>query len=383
MKIVRLPAALAAASVVLVAYAGLASADMIDDWLAHKNAALEPAVSYTGDPFELKFSHPAPPASVVPPVWQATFDWLSEATNGKLTFKQFGAGALVGVRDGFKGVGAGISNYGTCYAAFEGRGFEMSRVLALPFMPSGRPLVDTRVYIELAEKYFVPEFERQGVHYGYAAHAGASDIMSKNPIRSLEDLRGLKVIAQGVGPDVAKAYGFVTLNIPFPEIYTSVQQGIADAVIWVDAGFVPFKIFELLKYHTTLGIASTSIDTCFNQDTFDDLPGDLKTTFYRFQQLQVAAVVQRTGIDFRKKAFDIYRANGVEFIELEAAEMDRFRAVAKPVVEEWIAAREAEGLPGRQLIDDIERLKAKYASMSDEDLLRLILEEPVQGLVKF
>ena len=127
MKIVRLPAALAAASVVLVAYAGLASADMIDDWLAHKNAALEPAVSYTGDPFELKFSHPAPPASVVPPVWQATFDWLSEATNGKLTFKQFGAGALVGVRDGFKGVGAGISNYGTCYAAFEGRGNKIRR----------------------------------------------------------------------------------------------------------------------------------------------------------------------------------------------------------------------------------------------------------------
>ena len=307
---------------------------------------------------------------------------MSEATNGKIQVKQFGAGALVGVRDGFKGVGAGISDYGPCYAAFEGRGFEMSRILAQPFMSSGRPLVDTRIFIDLAEKYFAPEFERQGVHYGYAAHAGATDIMSKTPIRTLEDLRGLKVIAQGVGPEVAKAYGFVTLNIPFPKIYTSVQQGIADAVIWVDAGFVPFKIYELLKYHTTIGLVSTSIDTCFNQSTFDDMPSDLKNAFYDFQQL-AAAVVQRTGIDFRKKAFEIYKANGVQFIELEDSELNRWKAAAKPVIDAWVAAREADGLPGAALVADIERLKAKYASMSDEAVLKLILEEPVQGLVNF
>ena len=36
-----------------------------------------------------------------------------------------------------------------------------------------------------------------------------------------------------------------------------------------------------------------------------------------------------------------------------------------------------------KLIADIERLKAKYASVSDEDMLRMIMQEPVQGLVKF
>ncbi len=360
-----------------------ASADQIDDWLAHKVAGLEPSVTYDGKPFELKFSHPAPPASIVPPVWQQTFDWLAQATNGKLVFKQFGAGSLVGIRDGFKSVGGGISNYGTCYVAFEGRGFEMSRVFAQPFVSSGRALVDTRIYLELAETYFVPEFERQGVHYGYSAHIGSSDIMSKKPIRSLEDLKGLKVIAQGVAPEIAKAFGFVTLNIPFPEIYTSVQQGIADAVIWVDAGFVPFKIFELAKYHTTLGLTSTGIDTCFNQGTFDKLPQDLKEAFYDFQQASVGTIVQRTGADFHQAALGIYEANGVEFIQLSDEEKLRWQAVAKPVVEEWIAERESAGQPGRQLIADIESLKAKYASVSDEDMLRMIMQEPVQGLVKF
>lgn len=319
----------------------------------------------------------------MPPVWKKSFDWLDEATNGKLTFKLFGAGTLVGIRDGFKSVSAGISDYETCFAAFEGRGFDLTRVFSQPFVATGRPLVDTRINLELAEKYFVPEFERQGVNYANSVHFGANDIMSKKPIRSLEDLRGLKVIAQGVGPETAKAFGFVTLNIPFPEIYTAVQQGIADAVIWVDGGFVPFKIFEQFKYHTTLGIVSTTMDLCFNPKAFDGLPNDLQRAFYNFLQMTAASLVQRTAIDFRKNAFAVYKENGVELITLSESELDRWRAVAKPVIDEWAAARDEKGQPGRALRVDIDRLKAKYTAMSDDEVLKLLLEEPIEGIVKF
>ncbi len=373
----------AAAMAVSTGLSGPAAADMIDDWYAHKVAAAEPTISYDGKPIVLKFSYPQPPASIVPPVWEKAFAWLSEATGGKLTFKRFGAGSLVSIRDGFKGVGAGISDYGTCFTAFEGRGFELTKVMAQPFLASGRPLVDTRIYLELAEKYFVPEFDRYDVYYGYSVHFGGNDIMSKNPVRSLDDLRGLKVIAQGVGPETAKAFGFVTLNIPFPEIYSSVQQGIADAVIWTDGGFVPFKIYEKFKYRTTLGIVSPTMDTCINKAAFDGLPKDLKTAFYNFQQYTAAALVKRTAIDFSKKAAAIYKKYGVEQITLSEAEKARFKATAQPVIDEWIAAREKEGKPGRALVADIERLKAKYATVSDDDMLKLLLEQPVQGIIKF
>ena len=361
----------------------LAGADPVDDWLAHKNPALEPKITYTGEAIQLKYSYPQPPTSLVPPVWRQAFDWLSKATNDKLSFKLFGAGTLVSIRDGFKGVSAGISDYGTCFTAFEGRGFEMTKAFSLPFVATGSALVNTRIYLELAEKYFVPEFKRQGVHYGYSVHLGSNDIMSKKPIRSLEDLRGLKVIAQGMSPETAKAFGFVTLNVPFPEIYTSVQQGIADAVIWTDGGFVPYKIYEAFKYRTTLGIVSPTMDTCFNPATFDGLPVDLKTAFYNFQQYTAAAVAQRTVVDFHKKALAVYKEHGVELITLKDSELLRWKAAAKPVVDEWIAARERDGQPGRAFIAEVERLKAKYANMSDDEMLKLLLEHPVKGIVKF
>jgi TRAP-type C4-dicarboxylate transport system substrate-binding protein len=376
--------ALAAASAMLaIGLANPAWADPVDDWLAHKIPAAEPKIVYAGEPIELKYSYPQPPASIVPPVWQQAFGWLTEATNKKLSFKLFGAGTLVGIRDGFKGVGAGISDYGTCFTAFEGRGFELTKVFAQPFLATGSALANTRIYLELAEKYFVPEFERQGVYYGYSVHLVSNDIMSKKPIRSLDDLRGLKIIAQGVGPETAKAFGFVTLNIPFPEIYTAAQQGIADAVIWTDGGFVPYKIYEIFKYRTTLDIVSPTMDTCLNRKSFDGLPADLKTALYNFQQYTAAAVAQRTVVDFHKKALGVYKENGVELITLPAAELERGKAMAKPVIDEWIAAREKEGKPGRALIEDIAKLKAKYAAMSDEQMLKLMLEQPVKGIIKF
>jgi len=374
---------IAAPAIAAGLFAGSVSADAIDDWLAHKNPATEPKITYTGEPVELKFSFPQPPASIVPPVWRQAFDWLDQATNRKLSFKLFGAGTLVGIRDGFKGVGAGISDYGTCFAVFEGRGFELTKVFGQPFVATGSALVNTRIYLELAEKYFAPEFERQGVHYGYSVHLGSNDIMSKKPIRTLDDLRGMKVIAQGMVPEIAKAYGFVALNIPFPDIYTAAQQGIADAVIWTDGGFVPYKIYEVFKYRTTLGIVSPTMDTCINRKAFDSLPTDLKNAFYNFQQYTAAAVAQRTVVDFGKKARAIYQEQGVESITLASAELERAKTIAKTVVDDWVAAREKDGQPARALIADIEKLKAKYASMSDEAALKLLLEHPVKGIIKF
>jgi TRAP-type C4-dicarboxylate transport system substrate-binding protein len=359
-----------------------ARADMVDDWFNGKIPAAQPKISYTGDPIQLKFSHPNPPASLVPPIWRRGMDWLQQATHGKLALKEFGAGALHGPRDGFKAVRSNISDYATCFVASEARGFPLTKVFELPFVTPSNPLAGVRITAELAPKYFKPEYDKQGVHFGYQVLVGAADIMSKKPIRKLEDMRGLKVIVQGFEPEVADALGAVIVNVPFPDIYTSLQQGVVDAVLWVDPGFVPYKIYELAKYHTTLGLSAQKIDTCINTKSFAALPRDLKQTFYEFQQRMAFAVAKRIGVDFRKDARKMYEQHKVEMIALPPEEMHRWRATLKPLLDRWAARHEADG-PTRALLADIERLTAKYNGMSDEQLFKLIVEEPVKGIIDF
>lgn len=358
-----------------------AAAFTVDDWVTNKAAEAQPIVTYDGAPVTMKFSSPNPSGSLPPEVWGKGFRWLEGATNNKLKIEEFHGGTLHAAPDGWRAVRNRVSDYAGCYTQFEGSGFPLHKAIELPLVTPPNTVVATRIVQELAPKYFVEEWERRGVLYGYTAVAGVSDIMSKKPIRTPEDLRGMRVIAQGFPPEAAAALGITTISVPFPEIYTAFQQGIGDAVIWVDAGFVPYKIYELAKYHTSLGLTGQHIDTCINKQSYAELPDALKPVFAQFQQNIGHAISQRLGVEFREKALQTYKDNGVELIVPTAEEKAKWATVFEPVIAAWVKAREAEGLPASELIADIRRLSAQYGDATAEQIFELTVKSPVQGLL--
>jgi len=356
-----------------------ANADSIDDWLAGKPSP-GAQVTYSGAPIEAKFGHPAPPTSLLPPVWQKSFDRLAAVSKGKLTVKQHGAGTLLGPRDGFKAVRGGVAEWATCYVQNEGRSLPLSRVFEQPFIAPTNPMAGVRIVQELAPKYFVPEFQKQGVVWGSAIAALPADLMSKKPVRKWEDLAGMKIIAQGFPPELAKAMNATIVNIPYPEAYVALQQGLADAMFWVDAGFIPYKIFEVARHHTAVGITGFTINHCYSRAFYEKLPADLKEVFYRTQEPMAMAATKVSMIDFNRTAINTYKERGVELITLAPAELQRWRDMAAPTVDKWAADLEKEGQPARALLADIKRLSEKYGRMSADELMRLAVEDPVKGI---
>jgi len=363
--------ALALASVVSHAQSG-------EDWMAGRLSTGNPPITYSGPPIEIKYGHPSPPASVLVPVLQANIKRLAASSNGKLVIKEYGSGSLFGARDGFKGVRSGVGEWGVCYPTYEGRGMPLSRVWEQPFVSPSNPMIASRVAQELASKYFVPEFKRQGVAWGNYVGFQPSDILSKKPIRRLEDLQGLKIGAQGFSPDVAKALGVALVNLPYPELYTALQQGVIDAVFWVDAGFVPFKLHEVAKYHTNLSLNGGGAWTCLNQDAMGKMPADLQQLFYRGLEPFGVYSAKVSGVDFAAKAAEAYRAAGVEMIKLSPAELKRFKDRLQPVVDAWADDLEKDRIPARALLKDIQALVSKYENMTPEQLMKLSIENPVQ-----
>ena len=368
----------AAALVLVASLSALAQSNPAEDWFAGKTGAS--SVTYAGAPFEVRFGHPAPPTSLLNQPWQRSFDRLGKITNGKIAVKHQGAGTLIGARDGFKGVRGGVAEWATCYVQNEGRGLPLSRVFEQPFVVPSNPMAGVRIAQELAAKYFAPEFQKQGVVWGSAIVAMPADLMSKKPVRRWEDLNGMKVIAQGFSPELAKAMGITLVNVPFPEAYVALQQGLADGMFWVDAGFVPYKIFEIAKFHTSVGIAGFSINQCYNREFFDKLPADLKEVFYNTQEPMAMVSTKISMLDFNRTALATYKERGVEMIALPAAEMQRWRDLSAPTVDKWAADLEKEGMGARALLADIKRLGEKYNRMAPDDLVKLSVESPVKGI---
>jgi TRAP-type transport system periplasmic protein len=354
-----------------------AHADLGDDWLAGKVTTGNPPITYAGPAIEMKYGHPSPPASLLVAPTQANIRRIAAASNGKLIIKEYGSGSLFGAKDGFKGIRTGVGEWGVCYPTYEGRGMPLSRVWEQPFVTPSNPMAATRIAQELAPKYFVPEFKKQGVGWGMHVAFQPADLLSKKPVRKLEDLQGMKVGAQGMSPEVAKALGVALVNLPYPELYTALQQGVIDAVFWVDAGFIPFKLQEVAKYHTTLGVTGGGAWTCYNKEAVAKLPSDLQQLFLRGLEPSAMQNAKISGIEFSLKAKDAYKAAGVEMITLAPAELKRFRDRLQPVVDAWAEDLEKDKLPARALLKDIQTLSARYDAMSPAELMKLSIESPV------
>jgi TRAP-type C4-dicarboxylate transport system substrate-binding protein len=358
-------------------YSHLAHADAVNDWLSGKLRPDLPAITYNGPVQNVKFGHPAPPVSIAIPLWNNALARIAANTNQKLVFKEYGGGTLIGPKDGFRAVRSGIAEMATCYLANEGRNFSLSKVWELPFVTPNNPMVATRIAQELAPKYFEAEFSKSDVGWAGSSINQPSDIFSKKPIRKLEDFQGMKIVAQGFSPEAAKALGASLVNIPYPDVYTALQQGLVDAVVWSDGGFIPYKIYEIAKYRTKVGLHGSSISYCYNKEWYAKLSPDLQKSYSASVGPAWVAMAKVVQIDFSKSAGEVYSQNGIETIVLAPAEIKRIHERLQPVIDKWTDAQERDGRPARQLLADIKRLSEKYSAMSSDDLMNYTVKNPV------
>jgi TRAP-type C4-dicarboxylate transport system substrate-binding protein len=252
----------------------------------------------------------------------------------------------------------------------------------LPNIAPANPYLNARIINELMATKLKDEFNKRGVYPAHVMPLRPLNLMSKEAIRTPEDLRGKKIVSYMNAPGAAETLGFSEVHLPFPEIYTALQQGLIDAVIWVDMGFIPFKIYEQAKFYTAINLSPVTIETCLNRQSFDKLSKPLKQFVYDFQQKVGIAVVEETE-KFAKNAHSTLLENKVDMIELSDAEKLQWKAAFAPSVEEWMKRCEEAGKDCRSLVSDIQRLEQKYRGLSDEELMRLAIEEPIQGIIEF
>jgi len=350
----------------------------VDTWLADTS----PKLSAKPANVQWKFAHPAPPVSLLPPIWQAGFDWFEQVSEGAIQFKMYGGGALYGATGGFKAIRAGIADAGTCYTVAEAKGFELLKTFQLPYVSPENPYLTARIINELAATTLKDEFTRRGVYPAHIFPLRPLTLMSKEAIRTPEDLRGKKVVSYMNTPGAADALGYSEVRLPFTEIYTALQQGVVDAVIWIDMGFIPFKIYEQAKFYTVLNIAPATIDTCLNRKSFDRLDKPVKQLMYDFQQKVGISIVEKAE-QFSQKAQGILQSNGVEVIHLNSQQTQQWQKAMAPVRSLWMDDCEKAGKDCRALVSEIDRLKEKYSKLSNDELIRLAIEEPVQGIIEF
>jgi TRAP-type mannitol/chloroaromatic compound transport system substrate-binding protein len=124
-----------------------------------------------------------------------------------------------------------------------------------------------------------------GLYYLGNVPFGGYRITSRDPITSLDDIKGLKVRAVPPVSTLLDNLGAAVVSIPWGEQYTAMATGTIDAAVYGDfVDTVALKMHEFAPYHMDPPLASyTNAGFLVNMDAWNSLPEDLQHI------LQVAA----------------------------------------------------------------------------------------------
>jgi TRAP-type C4-dicarboxylate transport system substrate-binding protein len=299
-----------------------------------------------------------PPAPTFPCVQMER--WKSEVekrTNGQVTIKTYPGGTLLGAKEMMDGVIAGQADIGNLCMAYQPGRFIVTNATSLPLgIPDAR--VGSLVLWDLYQKYQPEAFGQVKVLTMFTT--APANIMSKTPVRSLDDIQGLDLRASGGAAQILKAWGANQVGMPMSATPEALQKGVVQGL------FSSLEVMKDLKFAESCGYV-TMTDTVIypfavvmNMARWKALPADVQKVMEDLALEQA----EWTGnyMDQHVKASMEWsvKEHNVEVIELDADAKAAWDQKLQFITDKWIADAKAKGFPAEAIVADIQALTKKY-----------------------
>ncbi|MCX8069012.1 MAG: TRAP transporter substrate-binding protein [Thermodesulfovibrionales bacterium] len=299
-----------------------------------------------------------PPASTFPSVQMER--WAKEVekrTNGKVKVQTFPGGTLLPAKGIFEGVIAGSADIGNFAMSYQPGRFPLSEAIDLPHGFTSAK-VATLVFFDLVEKYQPKEFEKVKVLTVFTCPP--TNVMSKTPVNSLKELKGLELRVAGTSAEVIKKLGGTPIAMPQSETPEAIQKGIVKGIVSSLEILKDFKFAAYTPNATIMNLPVVSFAVVMNKDKWNSLPSDVKKVFEelrREQALWTATYVDnhvKESLEWAKKE------HGLKIINISESEKAEITKTLKPMIDDYIKRVNSAGLNGEKIIKDINDLKTKY-----------------------
>lgn len=171
---------------------------------------------------------------------------ITEASDGKIVVKVYGAGEVVSGFEVFDAVSGGTAEMAhTASAYWKGKTPAATYFTTVPFGLTSREHM-AWVYHGGGQALWDQLYEPFGIKPFMAGNTGMQmGGWFKKPIESAEDIQGLKVRIIGFGGDIYRRLGAAPVAISAPEIFTSLASGAVDGAEflgpWIDEAFGFYK----------------------------------------------------------------------------------------------------------------------------------------------
>jgi TRAP-type transport system periplasmic protein len=352
------------------------------DWLAGTlDNYGDNKVTYDGPAFTLRSSSHVPEVSGLAKLQIDGWKNLERMSNGKIKVETTWSQTVHSASEGRTAVRTGLSDHAPCFSLYTARDYDMTGGLGLPFLFTNAHEA-TATAEHLYPKYLKKEFEKYQVLVMREAHTGPYQLFTNRPVRTLEDIKGMKVRGGGgTHSKIIEALGAIPTNMPAPDTYPAMQNGTIDAIHFNDAAALTFRLNEVSKFRTVNDFNMLTVEYCLSPDFFYSLPTDLQVVVNNWgRQMAIAEAVGFYDYEGIVNVAEMHKQTGLETIVMSDAELARWRETLKGVEAEWIEMTAKKGLPAAEFIADIKKTSAKFHEMTPNEVMLDAINNPVQGI---
>lgn len=295
--------------------------------------------------------------------------WLPEQTGGQFTF-QLHWGTLSKPRAVLDNLKSGSFQAGSFCASYYPGKLSAHTGLDLPFLP----IKGLKMLQAVTDEYYQhpvlqKEMKRWNAQFHMSSLLPLYEIVGKGDVpKSLADFKGMRIRALGQQGKAMAKLGAVPTSVPAPEVYTSMDRGLLDAVGFAYYAHKSYRTFELGNWFTSgLAVGSIACGSVFNRDDYEALPPQYKKLIDEFQQSEAGYPAQIAALGAAEKATpgEFVKAGLTEW-KVDPAERAEFEKIGgKPVWDDWAKAMDKEGYKGQELLDAIFAAIDKHKGLAE------------------
>ena len=309
------------------------------------------------EPITLRYAN-FPPAATFPCVQME--HWAKEVekrTRGKVKVQTFPGGTLLGAKNIFDGVISGMADIGNFAMSYQPGRFPVSEAVDLPMGFTSARAASLTLF-DLIEKHKPKEFAAVKVLTLFTCPP--TNFMTKTPVRSLADLKGMELRVAGTNAEVVKRLGGIPVAMPQSETPEAIQKGVVKGMVSSMEILKDFKFAAYTPYATVANLPVVSFAVVMNKAKWDSLPADVKDVMEKMGREQAEWTGKYVDDHVTESLAWSKENHKHQLFQLPAADHEKVESLLKPMTEDYVKRTAAAGLDGGRIVADVQALKKKH-----------------------
>ncbi|MDF1855108.1 TRAP transporter substrate-binding protein DctP [Pseudooceanicola sp.] len=270
---------------------------------------------------------------------EGTTKWMAAveaATGGAIKFEHFPSQQAAKSNAQLDAVANGILDAALLGAAYHADVLPLNSVVGLPGYYGSAVQGTVALQTMLKDGPLRDEILATGVTPIYGFVLPPYQVLAKKRLGMPTDWDGLDVRTSGSTQSMtARTLGAVGISIPGPEVYTAVERGRLNAILFPLASVPGYKLNEVVSHISTNGsFGGYSFVMVVRSDLFDALSPDVQATMLKLGD-ETAAHVAKAQDESVSGLVEEWKAQGIETYQMSDDELAAVATALQPVSADW------------------------------------------------